>query len=165
MPTRTKAPTKTKEYFRNAKTWKQISTNVPPEMLKALQERLTADYTMSHLLRDLIAESEVMRGGYPQPRWSVELSRELSELRREISDLRAMQAEGDKSEPETCVAEEEPAPESPISSELEEKEEAQIVADGRSDGASEKPKKTKPFAFLEKLEKLPEKLGFGRKSA
>ncbi len=81
--------TRQKEYFKNTKTWKQITTNVPPDMHKALKARVTREYTMSQLIRELVAESEVMRGGYPQPKWSVELSKEMTELRQEVTELRA----------------------------------------------------------------------------
>ncbi|MFA6555290.1 MAG: hypothetical protein WCT03_02620 [Candidatus Obscuribacterales bacterium] len=99
-----------KEYFKNAQTWKQISTNVPHEMYNALRSRVTKDISMSKLLRDIITESDFMRvGNLPSPCWSVELTQHvvawraevaaekqvrenvekvLSELRREIVELK-----------------------------------------------------------------------------
>ena len=73
-------------YFKNAQTWKQISTNVPPAMYQTLRSRVTKDLTMSHLLRELIAESDLMRAGsLPRPSWSVELSQHLQALRDEVT--------------------------------------------------------------------------------
>lgn len=81
-------PRAQERFFKNAQTWKQISTNVPPEMLKALKKQLSDEYTMSHLLRDLIAESDVMKGGLPQPIWSKELTKSVAAMREEIAELR-----------------------------------------------------------------------------
>lgn len=180
---------KQKEYFQNARTWKQISTNVPHDMHRALKACVTSEYTMSHLLRDLIFESEIMRGGYPQPKWSVELSKELMELRREIADLRAEQAAGrpskepkeaavleastqitegpsleDESEwlflPEVSGEEEDDEWLPQVRTRVFDDEEAPDVV--AKEEVSEEPKKTRAFGFLKKL---PEKLGFGRKTA
>lgn len=79
-------------FFKNAQTWKQVSTNVPPEMLKALKQQVTKEYTMSHVIRDLISESDIMRGGLPQPQWSKSLASELAALRAEVADLKEMLA-------------------------------------------------------------------------
>lgn len=81
-------PREQERFFKNAQTWKQISTNVPPEMLKALKKQLSDEYTMSHLLRDLIAESDVMKDGLPQPIWSKELAKSVAAMREEISGLK-----------------------------------------------------------------------------
>lgn len=79
-----------KEYFKNKKTWKQISTNVPPSMLQALRKHVTKERTMSHVLREIILESDVCKiGAMPSPSWSQDLAYELTELRREIGELRA----------------------------------------------------------------------------
>jgi hypothetical protein len=75
-------------YFKNAQTWRQISTNVPPAMYEALRSRVTKELTMSHVLRELIQESEVMSGGLPQPMWSKELAQELAALRQEVAEVR-----------------------------------------------------------------------------
>jgi hypothetical protein len=183
----TKAPDR---YFKNAKTWKQISTNVPPEMHKALKQRVTRDYTMSQLLRELVAESELMRGGFPQPRWSVELSKELAALRREISELRAEtrpvpeMTETQEPTAEKITTEDTPTMTEPTTEEEEDwtdyeewpifpteliepsrdKEvEAEKTAPPAAPGHSgEKRKRTKPFAFLGKLSEM---LGVARKSA
>lgn len=80
-----------KQYFKNKKTWKQISTNVPPQMYQALKKQVTKDRTMSHVLRELIAESEVMKAGMPRPSWSVDMANELAEMRKELAELKAMQ--------------------------------------------------------------------------
>jgi hypothetical protein len=79
-------------FFKNAQTWKQVSTNVPPEVLKALKQQVTKEYTMSHVIRDLISESDIMRGGLPQPQWSKSLLSELAALRAEVADLKEMLA-------------------------------------------------------------------------
>lgn len=82
-----------KEYFRNATTWKQISTNVPPKMLEVLKSRVTTDFTMSHLLRELIAESSLMRyGQLPRPSWCAELIDQVAALREEVSAEREMRS-------------------------------------------------------------------------
>ena len=36
-------PKAEERFFKNAQTWKQISTNVPPEMLKVLKSRVTKE--------------------------------------------------------------------------------------------------------------------------
>lgn len=75
-----------KEYFKNAQTWKQISTNVPHEMYNALRSRVTKDISMSKLLRDIITESDFMRvGNLPSPCWSVELTQHIVALRAEVA--------------------------------------------------------------------------------
>jgi len=75
-----------KEFFKNAQTWKQISTNVPPRMLEVLKSRVTPTFTMSHLLREIIAESALMRYGHlPQPSWCLELTDQVAALREEIA--------------------------------------------------------------------------------
>ncbi|MBA4026851.1 MAG: hypothetical protein C0473_01275 [Cyanobacteria bacterium DS3.002] len=75
-----------KEYFKNAQTWKQISTNVPHEMYNALRSRVTKDISMSKLLRDIITESDFMReGNLPSPCWSVELTQHVVALRAEVA--------------------------------------------------------------------------------
>lgn len=177
-PVATKKVTKEREFFSNRNTWKQISTNVPPAMLQALKERVSSEYTMSHLLRDMIAESEVMRGGYPQPKWSMELSRELAGLRAEIAELRAAQVVQEKEEPEELVCEtaetrEEPAQEilaewpivpavAMVPQETPAREQSVVPQVVSPKEAEELPKKIKPFGFLKNL---PKKLGFGQRSA
>lgn len=80
-----KRATTEKEYFKNASTWKQISTNVPPKMLEKLKSRVTEDLTMSHLLREIIAESSLMRYGVlPQPSWCLEMTQQFAALKEEI---------------------------------------------------------------------------------
>ncbi|MBA4027074.1 MAG: hypothetical protein C0473_02415 [Cyanobacteria bacterium DS3.002] len=75
-----------KEYFKNAQTWKQISTNVQHEMYNALRSRVTKDISMSKLLRDIITESDFMRvGNLPSPCWSVELTQHVVALRAEVA--------------------------------------------------------------------------------
>lgn len=101
MPAKRATPAKKatpeKEYFKNANTWKQISTNVPPRMLEVLKSRVTAERTMSHLLRELIAESALMRyGQLPQPSWCVELTQTVSYLREEILAERQMRTDVEK---------------------------------------------------------------------
>jgi len=86
-----------KEFFKNANTWKQISTNVPPKMLEALKSRVTKEFTMSHLLRELIAESSLMRyGQLPRPRWCAELIDEVASLKEEISAEKEVRADAEK---------------------------------------------------------------------
>lgn len=86
-----------KEYFRNSTTWKQISTNVPPKMLEVLKSRVTTDFTMSHLLRELIAESSLMRyGQLPRPSWCAELIDQVAALREEISAEKQMRTDVEK---------------------------------------------------------------------
>lgn len=87
-------PKAEERFFKNAQTWKQISTNVPPEMLKVLKSRVTKERTMSHLLRELIAESALMRYGHlPQPSWCVELTENVAALREEITAERQVRAD------------------------------------------------------------------------
>lgn len=75
-----------REYFKNAQTWKQISTNVPHDMYNALRSRVTKDISMSKLLRDIITESDFMKAGnLPSPCWSVELTQHVIALRAEVA--------------------------------------------------------------------------------
>lgn len=86
-----------KEFFKNANTWKQISTNVPPQLLEVLKSRVTKEFTMSHLLRELIAESSLMRyGQLPRPRWCTELIDQVASLREEISTERQTRVDVEK---------------------------------------------------------------------
>lgn len=78
--------------WRGKNTWRQISTNVPPETLKVLRQLISknSSTSMSQLLREIIDESPVMKyGNLPQPTWASELSDNISALRTEIADLRA----------------------------------------------------------------------------
>jgi hypothetical protein len=96
-----KRATPEKEYARNAKTWKQVTTTVPPQMLEVLKSRVTEDFTMSHVLRELIAESSLMRyGQLPRPRWCADLIDQVAALKEEVSQLRKdMQATPPAAEP------------------------------------------------------------------
>jgi hypothetical protein len=72
--------------LQNAQTWKQISTNVPLDVYRALRTRVTKERTMSHLLRELITDSQLMKAGnLPRPSWSVELTQHIAALRAEIT--------------------------------------------------------------------------------
>lgn len=78
--------------WRGKNTWRQISTNVPPETLKVLRQLISknSNSSMSQLLREIIDESPVMKyGNLPQPTWASQLSDNISALRTEIADLRA----------------------------------------------------------------------------
>ncbi|MBJ7900928.1 MAG: hypothetical protein GC158_13665 [Cyanobacteria bacterium RI_101] len=76
--------------MQNKKPWKQVTTNVPPHMYQALKKQVTKERTMSQVLRELIAESDVMRAGtMPRPSWSMDLAHELTEMRRELAELKA----------------------------------------------------------------------------
>lgn len=76
--------------MQNRKPWKQVTTNVPPHMYQALKKQVTKERTMSQVLRELIAESDVMRAGtMPRPSWSMDLANELAEVRRELAELKA----------------------------------------------------------------------------
>lgn len=86
-----------REFFKNANTWKQISTNVPPKMLAALKSCVTKEFTMSHLLRELIAESSLMRyGQLPRPSWCAELIDQVASLREEISTEKQVRVDVEK---------------------------------------------------------------------
>lgn len=75
--------------MQNRKPWKQVTTNVPPHMYQALKKQVTKERTMSQVLRELIAESDVMRAGrMPRPSWSMDLADELAEVRRELAELK-----------------------------------------------------------------------------
>jgi len=59
-------------------------------MYQALKKQVTKERTMSQVLRELIAESDVMRAGtMPRPSWSMDLAHELAEMRRELAELKA----------------------------------------------------------------------------
>lgn len=74
--------------MQNKKPWKQVTTNVPPHVYQALKKQVTKDRTMSQVLRELIAESDVMRAGtMPRPSWL--MANELAEVRRELAELKA----------------------------------------------------------------------------
>lgn len=77
--------------WRGKNTWKQVSTNVPPETLKVLRQVISKNKSnMSQLLRELIDESPVMKyGTVPQPLWASQLAENIDALRVEIADLRA----------------------------------------------------------------------------
>jgi len=77
-----------KKSLKNAKVLKVISTSVPPEMYKALKKQVTEEYTMSHLLRDLIQKSDLMRTGLPNQQSSPDLAKTVVSLQEEISQLR-----------------------------------------------------------------------------
>lgn len=80
----------TERFFNSAQKWKQVSTNVSPEMHKALKSQVTSVRTMSHVIRELIQESALMRyGRMPQPAWSDELAQSLALLRTEVAELKA----------------------------------------------------------------------------
>ena len=164
-----------KEFFKNANTWKQISTNVPPRMLEKLKSQVTEEFTMSHLLRELIAESALMRYGHlPQPSWCVELTQSVSYLREEILAERKMRADVEKvlSELKEEIAElrkeVSPPVEKPMT--LRQKrqlERAQIVAlleKGEFDEIDNQPVKEKP-AYWPIISRLTEMLGVSRKTA
>lgn len=76
--------------WRGKNTWRQISTNVPPETLKALRHLISKhDSNMSQLLREIIDESPVIKyGNLPQPTWASVLSENIASLRAEIAELR-----------------------------------------------------------------------------
>ena len=77
--------------WRGKNTWRQISTNVPPETLKVLRQLITkSGSSMSQLLREIIEESPVIKyENLPQPTWASQLSNDIAALRSEIADLRA----------------------------------------------------------------------------
>lgn len=77
--------------WRGKNTWRQISTNVPPETIKVLRQLIkNNDSNMSQLLREIIDESPVMKyGNIPQPIWASQLSNNIAALRTEIAELRA----------------------------------------------------------------------------
>lgn len=77
--------------WRGKNTWRQTSTNVPPETLKALRLLISKhDSNMSQLLGEIIDESPVIKyGNLPQPTWASVLSENIASLRAEIAELRA----------------------------------------------------------------------------
>jgi hypothetical protein len=83
--------------LQNAQTWKQVSTNVPHDMYRVLRSRVTKELTMSHLLRELITESELMKAGkLPRPSWSVELTEHIVALRAEIAAEKKVREDAEK---------------------------------------------------------------------
>lgn len=165
-----------KEYFKNAQTWKQISTNVPPSMLERLKSRVTPDFTMSHLLREIIAESALMRYGHlPQPSWCVELTQNVSYLREEILAERKMRTDVEKalSELKEEIAELRkeaiPPAEIPMTVRQERYEQrARMVGRLQQariyDESDNHPVKEKP-AYWPIINRLTEMLGVARKTA
>lgn len=180
MPAKRTTPAKKaapeKEYFKNANTWKQISTNVPPRMLEVLKSRVTAKRTMSHLLRELIAESALMRyGQLPQPSWCVELTQTVSYLKEEILAERKMRVDVEKalSELREEIAElrkeVNPRAEKPVTVRQERyQQRAQMVARLQQarmyDESDNQPVKEKP-AYWPIINRLTEMLGVTRKTA
>ena len=183
MPAKRATPAKKaapeKEYFKNANTWKQISTNVPPQMLAVLKSRVTAERTMSHLLREIIAESALMRyGQLPQPSWCVELTQTVGYLKEEILAERKMRTDVEKAlfELRQEIAElrnevNQPAakPIAPMTMRQERHEHrARMVArfhEARIYGESDnQPVKEKP-AYWPIINRLTEMLGVTRKTA
>lgn len=180
MPAKRATPAKKatpeKEYFKNANTWKQISTNVPPQMLAVLKSRVTAERTMSHLLRELIAESALMRyGQLPQPSWCVELTQTVGYLKEEILAERQMRTDVEKalSELRQEIAElrkeVSPPAAKPMTIRQERYEQrARMVArlhEARIYGESDnQPVKEKP-AYWPIINRLTEMLGVTRKTA
>lgn len=81
-------PRAQKKILKNAKALKVISTSVPPETYKALKTLVTDEYTMSHVLRDLIQKSDLMRGGLPNHHSSHDLANTVVSLKEEIAQLR-----------------------------------------------------------------------------
>ncbi len=171
-----KRATTEKEFLKNAQTWKQISTNVPPSMLKVLKSRVTEDFTMSHLLREIIAESALMRYGHlPQPSWCVELSQNVSYLREEILAERKMRTDVEKalSELKEEIAElrkeVNPPAEKPMTMREERyQQRARMVARLQQariyDEIYNQPVKEKP-AYWPIINRLTEMLGVTRKTA
>jgi len=165
-----------KEFFKNAQTWKQISTNVPPRMLEVLKSRVTKDFTMSHLLREIIAESALMRYGHlPQPSWCVELTQNVAYLKEEILAERQMRAGVEKalSELKEEIAElrkeVNPPAERPMTVRQERYEQrARMVARLQQariyDEGDNQPVKEKP-AYWPIINRLTEMLGVSRKTA
>lgn len=80
-----------REPWRGKNTWKQISTNVPPETLKVLSQIVKKDNTsMSQLIREIIDDSHLIKyGDVPRPTWAAEFNESITALREEIADLRA----------------------------------------------------------------------------
>lgn len=81
-------PRAQKKSLKNAKVLKVISTSVPPEMYKALKKQVTDEYTMSHVLRDLIQKSDLMRVGLLNQQPSHDLAKTVVSLKEEIAQLR-----------------------------------------------------------------------------
>lgn len=81
-------PTVQAKTLNNSKPLKVISTSVPAEMYKALKTQVTDEYTMSHVLRDLIQKSDLMRGGSPSQEFSHDLAKTVVSLQEEIAQLR-----------------------------------------------------------------------------
>jgi|GEM_PF-3892435 hypothetical protein len=81
-------PSAQEKTLKNAKAFKVISTSVSPEMHKALRAQVTEEYTMSHLLRDLIQQSHLMRGGPQSQQFSLDLEKSVVSLKEEIAQLR-----------------------------------------------------------------------------
>ncbi|NJL70467.1 MAG: hypothetical protein HC888_02055 [Candidatus Competibacteraceae bacterium] len=91
--------------WRGKNTWRQISTNVPPETLSALRKLISKhDSNMSQLLREIIDESPVIKyGNLPQPTWASHLSENIASLRTEIAELRSAVAALQPPEPQPQV--------------------------------------------------------------
>jgi len=79
-------PRAQKKILKNAKALKVISTSVPPETYKVLKTLVTDEYTMSHVLRDLIQKSDLMRGR--PANHSHDLEKSVASLQEEIAQLR-----------------------------------------------------------------------------
>jgi len=165
-----------KEFFKNAQTWKQISTNVPPRMLEKLKSRVTPDFTMSHLLREIIAESALMRYGHlPQPSWCVELTQNVSYLREEILAERQMRVDVEKalSELKQEIAELRKEVSPPVEKEMTFRQKRQVEqarfvalyeAGQEQEESDNQPVKEKP-AYWPIINRLTEMLGVTRKTA
>jgi len=168
-----------KKYFKNQKTWKQVSTNLPPHMYQALRGQVTGERTMSHVLRELIADSSLMRAGVPNTNWPLELASELRNLRQEIAELKAgvlaVPKTESQSEPERELdfkpkwlsdfemdylcdsADSDPASEAvQFFNEVQDKEEAE------PEPVPDREPAAKPFSFIGKLTDM---LSVGRKTA
>ncbi len=83
--------------LQNAQTWKQVTTNLPHDMYRALRRRVNKDISMSQLLRELIADSDLIKAGnLPRPSWSVELMEHIVALRAEIAAEKQVRDDAEK---------------------------------------------------------------------
>lgn len=175
-----------KKYFKNQKTWKQVSTNLPPHMYQALRSQVSGERTMSHVLRELIADSSLIRAGVPSTNWPQELAAELRDLRKEIAELKANVPAVSEALPESARQDFEPEykanwlsdfemeelfdpidPVDPVDSDpaMEAAQFFDEVQDKEEQAPESEPEKVasaKPFSFIGKLSDM---LSVGRKSA
>jgi hypothetical protein len=118
-------------------------------MYRELRSQVTKERTMSHLLREMIADSQLKKAGHlPKPSWSVELTQHIAALRAEIAAEKQVREDVEKAlfALRKEIAELRKGAETTITQVEEKSEEAPLIAlfDAAQAEKHIQPKKEKP---------------------